>query len=143
MSTLNEISLFALYPNLSEYFETSDGQQFFKEDPAKVHGRTLKDKSVKTVERPAESDEPVDLKGTEGEIESPEPAKDLIAKVPSMDLETAQKALENENELEFPRKTVQAALNKKISELLGADEGTELDDNRNENLNGTDSEKED
>lgn len=138
------ITLFAQYPNLSEYFETSDGQKFFKEDPAKVHGRTLKDKSVKTVLRPEETEEKsTEIAGTESKTEAPETAQSIILKVPSMDLETAQTALENENELEFPRKTVQAALTKKISELLEAGKVTDLEDNQNENLDGTNSEKED
>lgn len=136
--------LFKQYPNMSEYFETSDGQKFFKEDPAKVHGRTLKDKSVKTVTRPEETEEKShEIKGTEGKTEAPETAQSIILKVPTMDLETAKTALENENELEFPRKTVQAALTKKISEFLGASEMTDLEDNQNENLDGSNSEKED
>lgn len=42
-------SIFEQYPNLEEYFETSDGQKFFKETAAKTHARTLADKEVKKV----------------------------------------------------------------------------------------------
>ncbi len=53
--------VFKSHPKLEEYFETSDGTKFFQEHDAKTFSRTLKDKSVKTVKRPAEveADEPV------------------------------------------------------------------------------------
>lgn len=101
--------LFKQYPNLSEYFETSDGEKFFKEDPAKVHGRTLKDKSVKTVSRPVENEESEELK--------PDTVKQILATLANMDLETVQKFLTAENEKETPRKTVTDALEKRITEL--------------------------
>ena len=42
-------NIFEQYPNLEEYFETCDGQKFFKEAAAKTHARTLEDKEVKKV----------------------------------------------------------------------------------------------
>lgn len=43
--------IFKSNPNLQQYFETSDGVKFFREDHAKSHARSLKVKAVKTVER--------------------------------------------------------------------------------------------
>lgn len=105
--------LFKQYPNMSEYFETSDGEKFFKEDPAKVHGRTLKNKTVKTVTRPEAEDVIINPATKPGG----ETVKQIIAKLPEMDLETAKKYLDEENELETPRKTVTDALEKRIKEL--------------------------
>ena len=47
-------------------------------------------------------------------------AKEIIAKSVEMDLETVQKYLKAENELEAPRKTVLEALTARISELENA-----------------------
>lgn len=99
-------SLFEQYPNMSEYFETSDGEKFFKEEPAKSHGKTLKDKTVKTVLRPEEKED-----------QKPESAKEIIAKSVEMDLEDAKEHLAIEEVSEAPRKTVVDALQKRISEL--------------------------
>ena len=94
-------------PNLQEYFETSDGTAFYKEDHAKDHARNLEDKTVKTVTKDQE-DEPENSRET---------AKDILAKVPAMDLTTAEEYLDAENDEEFPRKTVVAAITKRITEL--------------------------
>lgn len=98
--------LFKQYPNLTEYFKTSDGETFYKEEPAKTHARSLENKKVERVERPSET------------LESKtETAKDIIAKAALMDLETAKDYLAKEEELEQPRKTVTDALQKRIDEL--------------------------
>ncbi len=91
-------------PELQEYFETSDGQKFYKEDLAKNHGRTLKDTGVTTVFR----DQSLEVQR--------ESAKEITAKIPTMDLQAAQEYLEAEVSDE-PRKTVVAALEKRITEL--------------------------
>ncbi|MEG2078322.1 MAG: hypothetical protein RSA74_14700 [Chryseobacterium sp.] len=91
---------------MSEYFETSDGEQFFKEDPAKLHARSLKDQKVKTVSRPDET-----------EVSKTETAKDIVVKSVEMDLETAREYLATEEALEAPRKTVVEALQKRIAEI--------------------------
>lgn len=44
---------FEQYPNLKEYFTTSDGEKFYNDNSAQLHARTLKDKAVQKVERPA------------------------------------------------------------------------------------------
>lgn len=90
-------------PNLKEYFQTSDGEKFYTKNMAENHARDLKDRSVTMVGRPAEQ-------------EARESAKDIIAKVPEMDLETAQEYLDAEIE-GSPRKTVTDALIARISEL--------------------------
>lgn len=99
--------LFKLYPNMSEYYETSDGTPFFKIETANTHARTLENKKVKTVYRSEEYDDET----------KPETAKEIIAKLPDMDLETAQDYLTAEESLETPRKTVVEAIEKRISEL--------------------------
>ncbi|KMQ70314.1 hypothetical protein [Chryseobacterium koreense] len=91
-------------PDLQEYFETSDGQRFYKEDLAKNHARSLEDKSVATVYRDQE------IEATK------ETAKEIIAKIPEMDLQTAKEYLEAENS-DDPRKSVVKALIKRIAEL--------------------------
>ncbi len=106
-------SLFKQYPNLQVYFETSDGTQFYKEETAKTHAKSLQDKEVKTVKRSSVKEE---VKNEEVK----ETAKEIIAKSVEMDLETVQKYLKAENELEAPRKTVLEALTARISELENA-----------------------
>lgn len=90
-------------PDLQEYFETSDRQRFYKEDLAKNHARSLEDKTVTTVFRDAQD-------------EARETAKDILAKIPQMDMETAVQYLDAEEKNE-PRKSVVAALTKRIAEL--------------------------
>ena len=48
--------VFKANPKLTKYFKTSDGVKFFRDHDAKTHARTLKDKEVETVKRPAESE---------------------------------------------------------------------------------------
>lgn len=97
-------NLFKQYPNLEEYFETSDGQKFFKETAAKTHARTLEDKKVTAVNR-------ADFE------QKPKSANEILALVSEMDLETAQSYLEAENELKKPRQSVVGALEERIKEL--------------------------
>lgn len=99
-------NIFNQYPNLEEYFETSDGQKFFKETAAKTHARTLEDKSVNKVKRT--------------DAKKPQSSTDILALVSSMDLETAQKYLKQEKELETPRITILKALEGKINKLQNA-----------------------
>ena len=103
------MNIFKQYPNMSEYYETSDGQKFFKEDPAKVHARSLKDSKVKIVSRSEQTEDTEDTKT--------ETVKDILARLVEMDLETVQRYLDSENEKETPRKTVTDALEKRITEL--------------------------
>lgn len=44
-------------PDLLEYYQTSDGEAFYKKQDAKNYGKTLTDKSIKKVERTSEDDE--------------------------------------------------------------------------------------
>ncbi|AYZ11912.1 hypothetical protein EGY05_08225 [Chryseobacterium arthrosphaerae] len=100
-------TFFKDHPNVNEYFETSDGHKFYTENLAKNHAfstKTLTDKSVTKVERPAET-------------VTKESANDILAKVAEMDIDTAQEYLDNENAADKPRKTVVYALSKKIEEL--------------------------
>lgn len=97
-------NLFKQYPNLEEYFETSDGQKFFKETAAKTHARTLEDKKVTAVNR-------ADFE------QKPKSANEILALVSEMDLETAKMYLEQEKSLEIPRATVLKALEGKINKL--------------------------
>ena len=96
---------FKNHPDLQEYFETSDGTQFYKEDLAKNHARDLEDKTVKQVSRTEETSE---VKMT---------APEIVAMVPEMDLETATSYLDAENLLAKPRKTVLEALGNHIESL--------------------------
>lgn len=43
--------IFELYPDANGYFETSDGNKFFKEYDAKTHAQKLKNKEVKEVKK--------------------------------------------------------------------------------------------
>ena len=84
-------------------FLTSDGTEFFKEETANEHARKLKDRTVKTVQRPEES-------------KLSTKAGDIIAMAPEMTLESAQDYLNAENSLEKPRVTVIEALEKRIND---------------------------
>lgn len=97
-------NIFNEKPNLQEYFATSDGTKFYTETMAKNHAKTLEDKEVAHVTRPAEDD-------------AVETAKEIIKKAAEMDLETANDYLDAETSLENPRKSVVAALEKRIEEL--------------------------
>lgn len=91
-------------PKLQEYFETSDGTAFYKEDTARDYARTLEDKSVKSVSRPEEK-------------ETPLTAVEIIAQIPGMDIDEATLSLTAENLLAKPRKSVVEALTAHIEEL--------------------------
>ena len=54
--------VFESNPNMKEYFETSDGQPFYKKQDAELHARSLKDKKVTLVERPAKDEKPKNAK---------------------------------------------------------------------------------
>ncbi len=58
---MKKADVFNSHPKLEKYFKTSDGTKFFTEHDATNFSRTLKDKAVETVKRPAEveADEPV------------------------------------------------------------------------------------
>ncbi|ROH98406.1 hypothetical protein EGI16_21465 [Chryseobacterium sp. G0240] len=100
--------LFKQYPDLSHYYETSDGTPFYKEETAQTYAKTLNDKRIKAVYR----EDIIDEEGPKTET-----AKEIIAKLPDMDLETAQDYLTAEESLETPRTTVVAAIQKRIAEL--------------------------
>lgn len=53
-------------PDLLEYYETSDGQAFYKKQDAKNYAKGLTDKSVKKVERTSEDDEDQEDTGKKG-----------------------------------------------------------------------------
>jgi len=99
--------VFKSHPKLEKYYETSDGTKFFQEHDAKTFSRTLKDKAVKTVKRPAEveADEPVkkavDSKSTKdskpGELTPMQKAKFRIAAIERMEtVAEVEKALKEE-----------------------------------------------
>lgn len=91
-------------PDLQELFVTSDGTEFYKEDTAKNHARTLEDKSVNSVSRPEEKE--VQLTAAE-----------IIASIPEMDMDQATFSLTAEQLLAKPRKSVVEALTAHLAEL--------------------------
>lgn len=95
---------FKNHPDLQEYFETSDGTQFYKEDVAKNHAKSLEDKTVKKVSRPEEKEKQLS-------------AAEIITLVPEMDFDQATQYLTSENLLAKPRKSVVDALTAKLEAL--------------------------
>ncbi|QDP85198.1 hypothetical protein FNJ88_06325 [Chryseobacterium sp. SNU WT5] len=95
---------FKNHPDLQEYFETSDGTKFYKEDLAKNHARTLEDKAVTAVSRPEEA-------------EVKKPAAEILELIPDMDIDDATEFLMAENLLAKPRKSVVEALTAHLEEL--------------------------
>ena len=69
--------VFKKHPNLSKYYETSDGTPFFRDHDAKNHAKSLKDKTVKTVERGAEpvKEKTVKAVKTSEKVEAPKTEK--------------------------------------------------------------------
>ncbi|MCC2590357.1 hypothetical protein [Chryseobacterium sp. MFBS3-17] len=110
-------SLFKEKPELMEYFQTSDKQNFYNENLARNHARSLKDQTVERVVRPA-----AEVAEAEGTTELKTAAADIIALTESMDLDTANKYLDAEISLAKPRKSVVEALENRINEL---ENGTE------------------
>ena len=116
-------SIFDLHPNLDAYFETSDGVKFFNHSDAATHARSLENKKVKKVGRPAKK-APKTEKAT---------AKDRIAAINQMDsIEAVQKALEGETAAGVIKagmdkiKALEEALAKQTGESddTGTDDGT-------------------
>ena len=105
-------NIFDRYPNMNSFFQTSDGTAFFEKSFANLHAKGLDDKKVVEVfkEKTLETDFEV----------TKETAQVILAKLPEMDLETAENYLNEENSFEMPRKTVVAGLEKKITELKSA-----------------------
>lgn len=117
--------IFKEYPTLECYYKTSDGQCFFNENSAQLHGRTLKDTKVAVVERGATKE-----KTSEAQVR--ETAQAIIAKVSTMDLDSLKDYLTKENADENPRSTVVKALEARIAELAVPDPvDTEGDLNQN------------
>ncbi len=52
-------NIFEQHPNLKQYFKTADGQAFYEHSDAKLHVRTLEDKSIETVEKPVKVEKEV------------------------------------------------------------------------------------
>ncbi len=52
-------NIFEQHPNLKQYFKTADGQAFYEHSDAKLHARTLEDKSIETVEKPVKVEKEV------------------------------------------------------------------------------------
>lgn len=52
--------IFKNNPELKEFYQTCDGQAFFTENAAKLHAKTLKNKSVVLVQKSAETAAPVE-----------------------------------------------------------------------------------
>lgn len=69
--------VFTANPKLAKYYKTSDGVKFFREHDAKTHARTLKDKDVETVKRPAGSTAKDSEKKTASKAENPEGGEEL------------------------------------------------------------------
>ncbi len=94
-------NIFEQYPNLEEYFETSDGQKFFKETAANTHSRTLEDKEVKRVLKK-------DFK---------EALKPKTIPIKKVELEELKALLEKEKSEKTPNTERIEALEKSIAEL--------------------------
>lgn len=96
---------------MEKYFQTSDGTAFFEASFAHLHAKTLEDRNVKEVTRSE----------TQPSGPAPNAVKEtiqaIIARLPEMDLATAEKYLAEENASEMPRKGAVEALTKRISEL--------------------------
>jgi hypothetical protein len=52
-------NIFVQHPNLEQYFKTADGQAFYEHSDAKLHTKSLDDKSVETINRPIEVEKEV------------------------------------------------------------------------------------
>lgn len=94
-------NIFEQYPNLEEYFETSDGQKFFKETAANTHSQTLEDKEVKIVLKK-------DFK---------EALKPKTIPIKKVELEELKALLEKEKSEKTPNTERIEALEKSIAEL--------------------------
>lgn len=94
-------NIFEQYPNLEEYFETSDEQKFFKETAANTHSRTLEDKEVKRVLKK-------DFK---------EALKPKTIPIKKVELEELKALLEKEKSEKIPNIERIEALEKSIAEL--------------------------
>ncbi|MAX81745.1 MAG: hypothetical protein CL843_16405 [Crocinitomicaceae bacterium] len=74
--------VFKSHPNAKKVFTTSDGMPFVNEHNAKLHSKTLKDKTVKTHERPKEESEKVTAKELIDQIEAAKTVAEIDALVP-------------------------------------------------------------
>jgi len=120
--------VFKAHPKLEKYFKTSDGTKFFQEHDAITHGKSLKDKTVEPVKRPAEveADEPVKKPGTKkpekdstpGELTPMQKAKLRIEAIEKMEtVAEVEKALEEET-----AKSVKAAGQERIEAIEASNE---------------------
>lgn len=107
-------------PNLKEFYKTSDGTPFYSHNAAQNHAKTLEDKSIEKVERPA--GKVVDMKGKKSLKEMTK--EELLKKATSLEIEVKD---ENEAELII-------LIEAKIAELeaSGAGAGSGGDDTKKE-----------
>lgn len=96
-------NIFKQHPDLAEYFETSDGEKFYKEDLAKNHVRTLalKDAAIKIVLRPDEN----------------QSRAEVISLVPHMKQELVAEYLNAENDADEPNAEFIEALTNRNAQL--------------------------
>lgn len=100
--------IFKANPNLDRFHQTADGQAFYNDSDARLHAKSLKDKTVKVVNKGDAAAAPAEDK----KAAKPEPAVDVIAAI-----EAAEDIAALEQYKGDTRTTVVAAFNKKTEEL--------------------------
>lgn len=124
--------LFKENPSLDSYFETSDGNKFYKEHDAKAYAKKLKDRKVTEVGRDSlpsldtDNDLETDLNPVKNTDKKPAKltSEERIAAIEKMinvaDIEVAIKGEK--------AKTVLAAADKRIAEIMATDALDKKDD---------------
>lgn len=99
--------IFKANPALEKFHQTSDGQAFYNDSDARLHAKTLKDKTVKVVNKG-------DAQATAAEDKKVKPASatDVIAAIEAAETLEALEAYKGDT-----RATVVAAFEKKTAEL--------------------------
>lgn len=87
--------IFEANPNLKEVHATSDGQCFYNDNDAKMHAKTLKDKSVELIVNPSLIDVEIEEEELDNEVdtetEAAEKAKaELVKSLADFDPETVK-----------------------------------------------------
>lgn len=62
--------IFEANPNLKEVHATSDGQCFYNDNDAKMHAKTLKDKSVELIVNPSTIDVEIEEEELDNEVDT-------------------------------------------------------------------------
>jgi len=133
--------VFKNHPDLTEFFQTSDGQAFYTENAARTHARTLKNKTVVLVQK---SDQPEETKPAGKTVKLPKKNKErdelvaryaeLYGKAPSANskVETLKKRIE---EKEAELKAQEASKEAESSENTEAQEASKETEESEENQN--------